>query len=123
MARQGLLKADRLHAGFDDVRPVSKSVDHGPAETRLLKHLRIPYSLIQSFLTLPSLIRRIPCSGRPCRLSGFSPPQRTKLLWSYNCPLASTVVCRVPLPIWPPPPIKPLPRLPPYPSRCVLSSR
>ena len=44
MATQGLLKADRLHAGFDDMRSMGKSVDPGPTEAGILKHLRMPYS-------------------------------------------------------------------------------
>ncbi len=32
MATQGLLKADGLHAGFDEVRPVGESINHGPTE-------------------------------------------------------------------------------------------
>jgi len=42
MATQGILKADRLHAGFDDVRPVGKSVDHGPAETGIAEVFILP---------------------------------------------------------------------------------
>jgi hypothetical protein len=44
MATQGLLKADGLQAGFDDVRPVGEPINHGPAEAGILKHLRMPYS-------------------------------------------------------------------------------
>ena len=32
MATQGILKADRLHAGFDDVRSMGKSINHGSTE-------------------------------------------------------------------------------------------